>query len=197
MHPDVGGTEDEPPALWSAVAEGRLDIAELLASHGADVNFYTCSGKFRFDGTILLAVASCDSDMILMLARYGADVHSEHHFGLYSGTPLHFAVLYSRLGAVQTLLHMGVPLDCEDCEHRTPLEAAAIIAVQNTDTEEVWNLMVQIGKLLVEAGATVPYTEAGLRPLRDRPGQEKTVKFQMEMIAAMQQRARDGEVGGR
>lgn len=184
IHPDAGARHDESPALPAAVAHGRVDIVELLASHGADLNRANPSGNLRFESVIHIAAANGDSDMIKLLAEYGADVGSENLMGMYVGTPLHLAVLHSHVCAVQTLLALQVPVDGLDSSCSTPLDVAEMVASEDVDTEEWWEEILEIGKMLVNAGAPCRYTEEGLRELGDRPDEKNSLRFQRIMIAA-------------
>lgn len=104
--------------------------------------------------------------------------------GMYVGTPLHLAVLRLHIQAVQTLLALQVPVDDQDSSFSTPLDVAEMVAIEDADTKEEWDRMVEIGKMLVNAGAPVPYTEEGVRALGNGRYEEKTVRFQRIMIAA-------------
>lgn len=125
--------------------------------------------------------------MIKLLAEHGADLESYNLVSMYAGTPLRLAVVHSHVGAVQALLALQVSASGEDSPYSTPLEAAEMVACEDTDTEEWWEEMVEIGKMLVNAGAPVRYTEEGLRERGDRPGEEKKVRFRRTMIETRKQ----------
>lgn len=163
MHPDTGASHGQPAALQAAVCHGRLDIVELLASHGADVNRQNFDRRSSFFAVIHLAAANGNTAMINLLAAHGASVVLENTMGMYVGTPLHFAVTASRLGAVQALLDLQGMVDEQDSGYETPLEVAETVACEDADTEEWWDTMVEIGKLLVKAGASIRRMEENLQ----------------------------------
>lgn len=186
MHPDTGAKDSQPPALRAAVRRRRLDIVELLVSHGADVNRHNYDGNYGYEAVIHIAAANGDTEMIKLLAAHGADVVSDNPMGMYVGTPLHVAVTCGHVGAVQTLLGLQAKVDGEDSGYETPLEVAESVACEDANTQEWWESMVEIGKLLVKAGAPVRHTEESLQDLCVLPGEQRNVEFQRIMIAAGQ-----------
>lgn len=178
MHPDTGSTITKGPALRSAVRDGSLEIAELLLTHGADVNRKTFHG--RLEPVIHLAAANGDTAMIKLLAAHGADLAVQNLTRSCRGTPLHIAVICNRVSAVRTLLDLHVPVDAENYAHRTPLDVATSFACYDLDQLERVEGMVEIGRMLVEAGAQMQCHEGGVgRPSRDR----QDVEWQKDLFA--------------
>lgn len=175
-------THAQSPALLSAVLHGRTDIAELLCSHGADINRHNRGAMVCLQSVVHVAAINGDSAMILLLASHGADVVSENLYGTYVGTPLHQAVLSSDVESVRVLLEMRVAVDTVDSAHLTPVEVAEMVASEDADSEEWFGSTVEIAKMLMRKGARIRYAdEEALEGLKARTG-EKTVRFYRELI---------------
>lgn len=155
MHPDTGTTKTEPPALQTAVYNGRFDITELLLTYGADVNSRNYTSSAGFKSPIHIAAGRGDTGMIALLATHGADLMFRNLTGIYAETPLHVCVSGSHVGAVRMLLDLGVPVDVIDDDGGTSLDLATVIAIEDAQTDVWWNAMVEIGVMLVKAGAAL------------------------------------------
>lgn len=191
VHPDTGASHGQPAALRAAVCLGRLDIVELLASHGADINRLNFDRRSSFFAVIHHAAANGNTEMINLLAAHGGSVDLRGTMGTYVGTPLHFAVTGGRLGVVQALLDLQALVDEHDSCYETPLDMAETVACQDADTEEWWDAMVEIGKLLVKAGASIQRMEGNPLVPGGHQVQKKYEEYRKIMIATRQ----DGTLG--
>lgn len=189
MHPDDGASNKESAALRAAVIHRRIDMVELLASHGAALDRQNYTAQSTFNPVAHDAAANGDAAMIKLLAARGANVESENMMGMYVGTPLHLAVLNTGTDAVRALLDLHVPVNVEDSNWDFPLDMAAMVASDDADTEEWWELMVDIGKMLIKAGSPLRHSEEDLRRMSENPLEERTVKFYRLMAEAQKQLA--------
>lgn len=153
IHPDTGATTNEPAALRAAVANRRFDIAELLLIHGADVNSKIYTAACGFLSPIHTAATRGDTEMIALLATHGADLAFRDRTGVYAETPLHVCVFQFHVDAVRMLLDLHVPVDAVDTTGVTPLDLATVIACGGLSMEVLWERIVEIGVMLVKAGA--------------------------------------------
>lgn len=146
--PGPGG---ETP-LQLAAGLGRLDVAEYLITHKADVNSY---GKDKFRSTPLsLAVERGQTDMVLMLLAHNADVDAADAIGQ---TPLSQAIYESGnvrgsrkdvyLKMVDLLFQHGANLNSRDSAGNTPLHNAA------------WSGDIPITEFLISHGARIDVTD--------------------------------------
>lgn len=150
VHPDNRAAETQPPALFEAVSVGNLPLVELLVAHGADVNRTGPVYSLAYT-----AAAVGDAKIPQLLAAYGADVDKETPSGMYFGTPLHQALWSGHIGVVKALLSFGVRVDKRDSNFESPLEIAERLACNGSVVRGLWESMVEIAELLVEAGAPV------------------------------------------
>ncbi len=110
--------------LQLAAGLGRVDIAEYLLSHQADINSH---GKNVFRQTPLsLAAASGHLDMVAMLLAHHADVDAAD---LIAQTPLSWATggptgIEGNLKIVELLFQYGANLNSRDSAGNTPLHEA-------------------------------------------------------------------------
>ncbi|KAL0639464.1 hypothetical protein Q9L58_001493 [Maublancomyces gigas] len=151
VHPDNRATETQPPALFEAVSAGNLPLVELLVAHGADVNR---TGPV-YVSLVHTAAAVGYANIPQLLAAYRADVDKETPSGMYFGTPLHQALWSGHIGAVKALLSFGVKVDKRDSNFESPLEIVERLACNGSVVKGLWESMVEIAELLVEAGAPV------------------------------------------
>jgi ankyrin repeat protein len=100
--------------LHIAAAEGRVDVAELLVKHGADVN-----ARNNNNSTPLHLAAN--AGVAELLIRHGAEVNVRDKDGF---TPLHWAADKGHLDVARLLLEMGADPNIIDKENKTPLDIA-------------------------------------------------------------------------
>jgi ankyrin repeat protein len=109
--------EDVSSALETAAGEGKLNIAELLLNHGADVNV-----KDKYDRTPLMAAAVRGQyDMVGVLLAKGADVNTRSEAGV---TALMDASWGADPETIKLLLRKGARIDEQDKSGRTALMIA-------------------------------------------------------------------------
>ena len=130
VHPqDVnaeGGIYGTP--IIAALDNGHLDIALLLAKHGAD------GGKHGKAGRTGLYIASSHGyiEIVQALASHGVnldvkcnDSYEGVGLGFMMWTPLHVASFKGRLEVARVLLEYGANVDFQDDLSRTPLQIAS------------------------------------------------------------------------
>jgi ankyrin repeat protein len=103
-------------ALHYALDGRHWDIANLLITHGADVNLGCCLGSI----TPLQLAASKDDvsvGVVEMLISRGADIHAKSVDGQ---TALHYAVWSGRTEIVELLISKGADVNAQDNYGRTP-----------------------------------------------------------------------------
>jgi|GEM_PF-307913 len=96
----TAGEKEE--ALWNAAREGDVAAVKKLLAEGVDVD-----AKNRYEATALFF--ACDkghTEVVRTLIEHGADVNAKDNF--YGATPLSWAVMNERLGALRLLLEQGV-----------------------------------------------------------------------------------------
>jgi ankyrin repeat protein len=99
-----------------AVINGKLDVLELLAENGADLNAKDASGEMP----MLYAVKNKNPTILKWLAENGADVNATDGTGR---TSMHKAV-YLNLVAVKLLSEIGADLNAKDKGGWTPMHFA-------------------------------------------------------------------------
>lgn len=102
--------------------------------------------------------------------------------GTYRGTPLHAAVSSLSAPAVKTLLELHVKVDEQNSDLETPLDIAATVATNILELEMWFAESLVIGKMLVQAGAEVRYTEESVEMLRGLREEERVLVFQSLMM---------------
>jgi ankyrin repeat protein len=124
--------------LHEALEGGDLVVAQLLISHGVDVNGLDC----KRDSPLCLAVRFQKSDFVELLLRGGADVNIRNK---YYSTTLHEAVESGSLETLKSLLTLGQGADvnAQALYHGTPLHLASL------------NGSLDMSRMLIEHGAYV------------------------------------------
>lgn len=183
VHPDTGASDTQPPALHDAVKVGNLEMVQLLISFGADIDSVNYINDYGYHAVIHTAAANGDADMIKLLASYGADVVSENQEAGYVRTPLHAAVWKGHVSAVEALLEWGAEVNDVDSNSETPIDIVESVACGAGVVVELWERMVEMGELLVAAGAYVREVAGSLDTYPDEP---ENVEFLRIMVAAQQ-----------
>ena len=180
-----GGVSTHEKEGWPrhfASPNERMELAQLLVEHGADVNGHSggCGWTLlhfvSFKGPVQLArflvehgadvkaqdmirstplhrASSGDVDIAQFLVEHGADVTAQD---MYGSTPLHEASLGGNGELVQFLVERGADVTAKDKKGRTLLHQAAHSHRENTD----------LARFLVEHGNDVTARdESGSTPL--------------------------------
>ena len=106
--------------LHVAVAQGSVPLAEILISHGADLE---APSEDRGARAIHLAANFGELEMLNLLLDNGADIEARDQTGQ---TPLFLAALTNNLEVVKVLLDRGADTDArESAEGQTPLMRAS------------------------------------------------------------------------
>jgi hypothetical protein len=129
----------------------RILIAELLISHGADINALHIVNEDRCDDArvifpetpLSLAISSGNVELACFLIQAGADLSIESD----GKTPLYQAILFDHIEIVKCLLEQ-VPLENSLQQGESPLADAACLA------------RLEIFKLLLELGADLKFSPA-------------------------------------
>ena len=137
--------ERDETALHVAISENALELADLLLTHGADVNAKTAAGGFwGGDGTVLHVAVSENVvkmsenalEKVDLLLTHGADVNAKmvgFSWGEDRGrvffdgwTALHSAASKNALEVVSLLLTHGADINAKDKDGETALHLAAV-----------------------------------------------------------------------
>lgn len=122
--------------------------------------------------------------MIALLAMHGADLAFRDRTGIYAATPLHVCVFQFQVGAVRMLLDLQAPVDAVDATGVTPLDMATVIACGGLSPEELWEAMVEIGVMLVKAGAVLRDREQSNMEHGEGSGRPREGEWRRIMIDA-------------
>jgi ankyrin repeat protein len=106
-------------ALQIAALEGRLSLAALLVTRGADINF---EGGL-YETALGAAIFGGHQDMVEWLLQRGAEVDTESPMFC---TPLHAAALCGRSGVVLELLKYGADVNRPAGMYKTALQVASL-----------------------------------------------------------------------
>jgi len=111
-------------ALDYVVYRGRLEIAQLLIQHGAQLE-----GDGSRVTPLMAAVKSDETDLVELLLKSGASPNTRSQvldfFDSYIETPLIKAVSYSSVSTIRLLLESGASVDDTDEGGRTALMVAS------------------------------------------------------------------------
>ena len=131
-------------ALIQAVRDDRVDDAETLIGHGANVNatlqfslpllifvlhkrnvemvrLFLDRGATPLPLALFMVISRGDVEMTRLLVEHGADVNARRHIGL---TPLMIAVRKRSLEIVRLLVSHGANVNLQDIHGRTALHVA-------------------------------------------------------------------------
>jgi ankyrin repeat protein len=152
--------------LYLAVENGKLEVAELLISNGADVNKES-------EGVTPLISATINGDLKLieLLISNGADVNKGRSI-FWGGTPLQFAVHKGYLEIMKILISHGADVNKEDgVVGFTPLHYALISSEELSTITGVdqpdQHPRVEIVQELISHGADVNTRDSGGRSALD------------------------------
>jgi ankyrin repeat protein len=112
---DMGHVTKSP--LSVAIANGYLELAELLIVNGADIN-----NQYIYPPILLKLAKYNNVKMVKMLLDNNADVDVSDIEG---GTALHYACYNGHEEIVNLLLMNGADINCKDDRGWTPLHVAA------------------------------------------------------------------------
>jgi len=112
---------DGSTPLVVAVAFGRADLAELLISHGADVNARGGPKELQVP-PLGMAATTGSVEMAELLLNRGADLEAADSIG---STPIDEAAGQDRLKMVALLASRGANVNAKNSEGSTPLHFAA------------------------------------------------------------------------
>ena len=105
-------------ALYSASAEGDLEVVQILISHGADVNLVAKSGE----SPLHFASEMGHLEIVTCLLDNGANIEQQTVGGV---TPLYMASAKNRRAIVKVLISRGANVHTADDEGSTPLMIAS------------------------------------------------------------------------
>jgi ankyrin repeat protein len=115
-----GGHEHGSIALQLAVDTDRLDILQILLSHGADVH-----ARGARDAPVLLSAARSGTvEMMQEIMNHGADFNARDAYG---STALHGAVLRDNLAVIELLLRKIADTNISDGRGETALHLATLL----------------------------------------------------------------------
>ena len=104
-------------ALMTASSQGYVAIAELLISHGADVNAVNSQGRTA----LMEAVRLGSLDVAALLIKHGANINAKDHYG---NTPLMHSVSSNEGRIIELLLTYGADIDIQNNKGETALMIA-------------------------------------------------------------------------
>jgi ankyrin repeat protein len=155
---------------------GRIDIADLLLKHHADINLRNPSSG----SVLVLASSKGEMEISSLLLQRGADVNFRTNEGF---TSLHRAVQNGHLDVARYLLQSGADIGSRDNNGQTPLHAASS-----------WG-QVKIADFLVQHGADVSsHDDHDWTPLHaaSRQGHVKIAELFIQHGADVTSRDTDG-----
>ncbi|MDJ0841626.1 MAG: TonB family protein [Acidobacteriota bacterium] len=163
QHLEQGGKADvkakrKITAAMAAAKTGHLDILNLLADNGADLDARDYYGETALvkaisygrmgvvaslldrgvDVTIpskqgstplMFAAAKNERFMIRMLHAKGADLEAEDNYGM---TPVFYAVINGQVQALSTLMELGARADVKNKRGATPMDYAQLFVHKDT-----------------------------------------------------------------
>jgi ankyrin len=125
--------------LHSASNNGKYDIAQVLLSHGANVNAENYLGETPLHLVGQCKYGSQDGVRVAqLLLDGGVDVNARDKCNC---TPLHAASYYGQLEIAQVLLDHGATKEAKDDEGKTPLHQAVQV---NFESHEAGPCMVEL-----------------------------------------------------
>lgn len=124
--------------LMEAVDKNRLDLAEALIRHGANVNAFAPNAQnYNFKTVLCLASEKGDLSMVDLLLRNGADPNNQFRD---DKTALFYACENNHPKVVERLLDAGAFVNPIDAGFRTPLHEAS-----NRNHHQVVHLLLERG----------------------------------------------------
>jgi cytohesin len=117
----VGSTPEGYTPLACAVFEGHVEMARFLLDHGADpmqdgIGYIVWFGK----SVVTLAIENEDEEMLALLRKYGADIHTEWDGGV---TELHHVAECSTVDAARHLIAHGLDVNAATDQGVMPIHA--------------------------------------------------------------------------
>lgn len=123
--------------LHYAAIHGSVEIAELLLSHGADIN----PVNLQLNTPLYEAINNKNDEVSEFLINRGADIHKQNLIG---NTPLHIAAQKNRIDIARILIDKGADIECRQMARMTPLN---LVTLMTGDDDMV--------RLLVDKGSDV------------------------------------------
>ncbi len=147
----------EPPAeKWGYwVGEDNMALAQLLLSHGANVNV---AASFTRTTALLEASRCGDADVVQLLLDHGADVNAKDRNG---DTALVTAAKAQSMECMEELVRFGADVNAKDKDGCTPLNrelvriAEKLLADDDRGAQELEWRGVELAKMLFAVGAHV------------------------------------------
>lgn len=150
ISPNVTGTLGNTP-LKAALFNKHIQIADLLITHGADIDYIEDPNSFLYTTALSMASTHDDLEIIYYLLKKGADVN---FISLRTGTPLCHAIKNKKIKQVEILIDARASLELKSGIYiETPICYAA-----RENQKDIVNLLVKNG--------------AKIKPLRKIPRKE-------------------------
>lgn len=172
--PDRGYQDDLYRELVDRYAESlMLEMAEILISHGADVN-----ARDEFGGAVLFSVLlDTPMEVVKLLLAHGANPGLRDSYGT---TPLHEATAQRRMDLVALFLASGMSVDARDADKQALLH------------EAVWQDDREMVELLLAHGASVNARDKnGDTPLHIAAVNGYGMLFDLLVLKGADRKARD------
>lgn len=114
----IGNARADDPALITAIAEGRVEVAKSLIQKGADVNVKAEDGYTPLHG----AVTAGHTEIAKLLIQNGASLDTKGEKG---NTALHFSAWLGRAEITKLLIENGADVSAKNNDSVTPSHLAA------------------------------------------------------------------------
>jgi ankyrin repeat protein len=143
------GSSDEvgESAFYVACEFGRLDVAKLLISKGADVNLRTALGTTPIAAAVRKKGDASQERVIRHLLSLGVDMSCAAERSL-----VHLAIAHNRFGSLVALLAGGVPFDASD----TSLVDAAVKSFDASAGPHMFAVLMWLGCAVAKERAPLP-----------------------------------------
>jgi len=142
---------NELPDIWTAAAEGNIDVVEQHIAAGTDINGVLVKGITEdtagYGGTPLhIAVLSNQEEVVEVLLDNGADIEAKAADS-YGGTALHWAASAGNVDMVQLLVEAAADVNAADTTGATPLDGALLWErdVRRAEKDQIADFLLQNG----------------------------------------------------
>ena len=141
----------QTPFTWAVFVGKNVPLVQTMILYGADVNARDEKGNAALGWALVGSndAAANREEIVRLLLQYGADPNTDSSEGTLQGdSPLHIAVIFADVGAVQALLDHGANPDAKDSDGETPCDLGRDLASSPSASEEWRAAWEEIGPLV-------------------------------------------------